>query len=209
MLLYPDFILLLYSQNKMKTRTKYLGAAGLLLALVLGSSVVMKSPELTQGALGAMGTWKLAASSPSGAMAVSTSDSIFAFTVKAATIRGLTFEDGTHFDFTFSSTTNDIDAFTPAGSRVILRDEDGRAMGYGYVATNDQGENPTAAWASVYFRNGTWSPAEISVEAGENMTYTLEVDSSALMLEDTGEDDELVVSMTYNGNTVTGKTLKY
>lgn len=202
----------------MKTKTKVVSLVAAVLVVALGATVYLSGQSNNlQGSFGGksvgMGTWALDAASPSGAHSVSDSDEVMVFSVTAPATKDLKFADGTHFDFAFSSSSYDIDWSAAKGTEVTLRNEDGRVMGNGYIVSNSQGENPSGAWASVYFTNATWSPVSVAVAAGSTMRYNLTVDTESLMDEDSGVDDILDVSMTYRtvsgSQSVSGNTLNY
>ncbi len=185
-------------------------AAVLALTLAAGAYVVAQSDSL-QGSFGGLGgeTWTLSASSPSGTRSVSVSDEIFVFDVTAPSTRSVTIPAGTALNFTFSSSTLDTSYSTGEGSRVTLLTSDsaGVEVGHGYIETAEASGH-TDVYASVALLVTT------TLTAGETNTFTLVVDSADLMDEDTGVDDDLVVSMSVDRGisrsvNLTGNTLKY
>ena len=204
----------------MKTRSKYLLGLTSVLGLVLLGVYGMRNVDSLKGTFGiepvSTSAWRLNALSPSGRHSISMEDTVFVFSISNTSPRDIVFEDGTHFDFTFNSSTSDINIGAD-GDRALLYSIDpvtGVALsGHGYIVANTSGENPTIASASIYMNNTSWWPLEVGntgVPAGAIRDYALVVDSGNLIDGEAGESDIFDVSVAYNGETmVVGSPLSY
>lgn len=173
-----------------------------LIALTMLSALLLSAcqGEDLQGSFGKptkAWTMELSPSSPSGSRSVSSSDDILAFDLTLPQKNELAV--GSTFQVYFT-TDNDLDPIGD-GTTVTLS-ANGSTIGTGAFTLVDPAV-PSEGSVLITTTSG------VKLKAGKTVTFTINTSSSAILAEDTGEDDEVVVSVEYNGKTVTGNTLKY
>lgn len=142
-------------------------------------------------------TMTLDGSSPTGSRTVSADDSMMEFNMKSNLKQVLSAGSEFRVDF---STDVDLDTTTAPGTSVYLF-VNGDIVGTGTFSIIDK-TNPSEGVAFVTLS----SAVTINAKATK---FTVRTDSNDILAEDSGVDDEVVVSVEYNGKTVTGNTVNY
>lgn len=136
-------------------------------------------------------------SSPSGTRTVSSSDGIIIFNLKLPVKNTLAL--GSQFTVVLE-TDGDIDPL--ADGTVLTLKANGKTVGTGTLTLVDP-SIPNEATALIT------TTSAVGLKADKSTTFTVITDTSAILAEDAGEDDELTVSVEYNGKKITGSALTY
>ena len=173
-----------------------------LIALTMLSALLLSAcqGEDLQGSFGKptkVWTMELAAASPSGTRTVSSSDEVLLFDLtlpqKNVLAVGSTFQ-------VYFMTDSDLDPL--ADGTVVSLKADGSTIGTGTFTLVD----PTIPSEGSALITTT---SAVSLKAGKTMTFTVLADTATILAEDAGVDDNVSVSVEYNGKNITGNSLRY
>lgn len=173
-------------------------AAALVVALTAGAYTVGSSSELLQGRIVGGGTLSLSTTSPSGARVASASDQLFALDFTAPATKSSSIYAGTPLLFTLNTDANDI-SISSVGSRVEILDQWGASAGYGFITLDSYDQ----AWFTIYLKK------DLQAHAGTTSTFPIVMDTVTVLDDDSGMDDNVVLTMKHATTTITGNTLTY
>lgn len=182
----------------MKTRLKVLSVSAIVLTLLAGGVLYSTNGlDSAQGRFGGGGSITLFAASPSGDRSTAVVDEIFDFQVAATATAESVIPAGDTLNFVFQS--KDRDLATVFADPSVSLSCDGTTVATGSVLPVSR----------VRAELALLMPSDFTVPVGDEAICTLIVNSSALLDEDAGVEDPLLVSLRYAGTVVTGNLLYY